>query len=172
MRWIDVEDIKKFSDDLQDYNRVAEIFFEQTYKDIGFTCGKCGTMHTIKVHGKTGMFNCNVCHTTYLYKYFFIVDKFVFVEQKFDWRSFKRQHQQEERHEEYVHEHKTTLSDFDILGIPWTRNAAAVKKAYRELCKRFHPDLNAGMPVAERIAAEEKMKEVNRAYDGIMLTFK
>lgn len=169
MQWIDIEDIKKFGSDLQDYQKIGELFFEQTHRDVCFTCHKCGTLHRLNIPNRSGLINCQRCHATFMYSYYFVADRFIFVEQKVDWESF-RGRKQHERVEEYVHDHKTSLTDYDILGIPWTRNAAAIKKAYRELCKRFHPDLNTGLPLRDRIATEEKMKEINRAYDALMRT--
>lgn len=48
---------------------------------------------------------------------------------------------------------------YDILGVPATADAEAVKKAYRELARKYHPDLNPSDP-----AAEERFKEVSEAY--------
>lgn len=49
---------------------------------------------------------------------------------------------------------------YQVLGIDRGADGAAVKKAYRKLAKRYHPDVNAGNK-----QAEEKLKEVNEAYE-------
>lgn len=48
---------------------------------------------------------------------------------------------------------------YQVLGVAPTASAAEIKKAYRGLAKRLHPDLNPGDK-----AAEEKFKEVSVAY--------
>ena len=40
-----------------------------------------------------------------------------------------------------------------------------IKKAYRELARKYHPDNYQNNPLAD--LAEEKMKEINEAYDAI-----
>lgn len=47
----------------------------------------------------------------------------------------------------------------DVLGLEWPVDQRAVRSRYKELAKRFHPDVNNG----DR-SAEEKLKDVNRAY--------
>ena len=49
---------------------------------------------------------------------------------------------------------------YEILGVSKTATNDEIKKAYRVLAKKYHPDLNPGDK-----EAEEKMKEVNQAYD-------
>ena len=58
------------------------------------------------------------------------------------------------------------MSDpYKILGIDSTASDEDVKKAYRELAKKYHPDNYANTPLAD--LAEEKMKEINEAYETI-----
>ncbi|MEQ8746420.1 molecular chaperone DnaJ [Pyruvatibacter sp.] len=51
---------------------------------------------------------------------------------------------------------------YEILGVERTADAAALKSAYRQLAKKFHPDQNRDNP-----DAEAKFKELNEAYDAL-----
>lgn len=56
---------------------------------------------------------------------------------------------------------------YEVLGVARTATDDEVKRAYREMAKKFHPD-NFGTDENARTMAEEKMKEINEAYDSIM----
>lgn len=49
---------------------------------------------------------------------------------------------------------------YEVLGVPRTADEATIKKAYRKLAKKYHPDTNA-----DNRDAEEKFKEVTEAYE-------
>ncbi len=51
---------------------------------------------------------------------------------------------------------------YEVLGVSKTASADEIKKAYRGLAKKYHPDMNPGDK-----EAEAKFKEVNEAYDVI-----
>ena len=54
---------------------------------------------------------------------------------------------------------------YKILGVSANASDDEIKKAYRNLARKYHPDNYAGTPMAE--LAEEKMKEINQAYESI-----
>lgn len=49
---------------------------------------------------------------------------------------------------------------YEVLGVNKNADAAAIKRAYRKLAKKYHPDSNEG-----NAAAEERFKEITEAYD-------
>lgn len=54
---------------------------------------------------------------------------------------------------------------YAVLGVSPSASDEEIKKAYRALAKKYHPDNYANSPLAD--LASEKMKEVNAAYDEI-----
>lgn len=54
---------------------------------------------------------------------------------------------------------------YQTLGVPETATDEEVKKAYRELARKYHPDNYHDNPLAD--LAQEKMKEINAAYEQI-----
>ena len=58
------------------------------------------------------------------------------------------------------------MSDpYSVLGVKPDASDEEVKRAYRELARKYHPDNYQNNPLAD--LAEEKMKEINEAYDAI-----
>ena len=55
---------------------------------------------------------------------------------------------------------------YDVLGVSRNASADEVKKAYRNLSRKYHPDANVNNPNKE--AAEEKFKEIQAAYQAII----
>jgi curved DNA-binding protein len=51
---------------------------------------------------------------------------------------------------------------YEVLGVPRTATAKEIKRAYRELARKHHPDLQ---PAAERAKAAERFKEINEAHE-------
>src|SRR5690606_32901311 len=49
---------------------------------------------------------------------------------------------------------------YAVLGVPESASAEEIKKAYRKLARKYHPDANKG-----NREAEERFKEVSEAYD-------
>ncbi len=58
------------------------------------------------------------------------------------------------------------MDPYKVLGISSDATDEEVKKAYRELSRKYHPDANANNPLKD--LAEEKFKEVQAAYSQIM----
>ena len=51
---------------------------------------------------------------------------------------------------------------YKVLGVDRNASDDEIKRAYRRLAKKYHPDINPGDPVAAK-----KMQEVNAAYEQI-----
>ena len=57
------------------------------------------------------------------------------------------------------------MNPYEVLGVEPGADEETVKKAYRTLAKKYHPDRYANSPMQE--TAAEKMKQINEAYDMI-----
>ena len=51
---------------------------------------------------------------------------------------------------------------YEVLGVDRTADTEEIKKAYRKLALKFHPDRNPNDK-----AAEEKFKELGEAYEAL-----
>ena len=59
------------------------------------------------------------------------------------------------------------MSDpYKVLNVSPDASDDEIKRAYRNLAKKYHPDRYQNSPLAEK--ASEKMKEINAAYDEIL----
>src|SRR5581483_4808125 len=54
-----------------------------------------------------------------------------------------------------------TFQDYyEILGVPRTASEEDIKKAFRKLARKYHPDVNPGDK-----SSEEQFKKINEAYE-------
>ncbi len=54
---------------------------------------------------------------------------------------------------------------YSVLGVAATASDEEIKRAYRDLARKYHPDNYQDNPLAD--LAEEKMKEINTAYEEV-----
>ena len=57
------------------------------------------------------------------------------------------------------------MNPYEVLGVSPDADEETIKKAYRTLVKKYHPDRYVNTPMAD--VASEKMKQINEAYDMI-----
>ena len=58
------------------------------------------------------------------------------------------------------------LDPYKVLGVSRDASMDEIKKAYRNLSRKYHPDANINNPNKDQ--AEEKFKQVQQAYDQIV----
>ena len=64
-------------------------------------------------------------------------------------------------------EDDTIVDPYGVLGLPVYATWGEVTAAHRRLAKQYHPDVMIHAADDERAAAEEQMREINRAYNQI-----
>ena len=62
------------------------------------------------------------------------------------------------------------LDYYALLGVPRDADDNALKKAYRKMAVKYHPDRHAKGTDEERKAAEAKFKDVSSAYEAVSYT--
>ena len=60
------------------------------------------------------------------------------------------------------------MDPYRVLGVDPSASEDEIKKAYRKLSRKYHPDSNMDKSEAEKKMAEEKFKEVQSAYEDII----
>ena len=63
---------------------------------------------------------------------------------------------------------KNTDNDYKILEVDSNASLDEIKKAYRKMAKKYHPDKLRGQDPAMIKGAEEKFREVQKAYETLM----
>jgi len=58
------------------------------------------------------------------------------------------------------------MNPYEVLGVSENASEEEIKKAYKELVKKYHPDKYQNNPLSD--LAEEKLQEINEAYDMLM----
>ena len=56
---------------------------------------------------------------------------------------------------------------YEVLGVDKSADADTIKKSFRKLAKKYHPDKVAYLGEDVRKSAEQKLQEVNEAYEKI-----
>ena len=58
------------------------------------------------------------------------------------------------------------MDPYEVLGVSRNATDDEIKKAYRALSRKYHPDANVDKPNAAELA--EKFKQIQQAYQTIM----
>ena len=58
-----------------------------------------------------------------------------------------------------------SFDPFEVLGVDHGASQEEIKRQWREMCKKYHPDKTACLGVELQELAHEKMKQINDAYE-------
>ena len=59
------------------------------------------------------------------------------------------------------------LDFYQTLGLSKGATKDAIRKAYRQLVKQYHPDRVAGMPAEFQTVAHDRTREIREAYERL-----
>lgn len=79
----------------------------------------------------------------------------------------RQKEQQRRRQQSSGTEEMSTKKAFKAFGLDFGTDMKTVSKEYRRLAKLYHPDAVSHKPKAEQKRCEEKMKQINIAYQAI-----
>eukprot|EP00873_Tetraselmis_striata_P041078 jgi/Tetstr1/461342/TSEL_006468.t1 len=79
----------------------------------------------------------------------------------------RKREQKRIRREMYYLRH---ARDYETLGVPVGTSKADVRKAYRKMAVKWHPDKHASKTAEEQAEASLKFQEIQRAFDSLMST--
>lgn len=66
-----------------------------------------------------------------------------------------------------MHQTSSRVDYYKVLGLSKSATDSEVKKAYRKLALKFHPDKSNSLGESYRKSAEEKFKQISEAYEAI-----
>ncbi|MEW6723530.1 MAG: J domain-containing protein [Bacillota bacterium] len=58
------------------------------------------------------------------------------------------------------------MNPYEVLGVRAGASEEKIRRAYKELVKKYHPDRHRGNPLAD--LAEKRLREVNEAYEMLV----
>jgi DnaJ-domain-containing protein 1 len=70
-------------------------------------------------------------------------------------------------HDSYVSKSPAKIDPYEVLGISRSATKDEISKAYRSKAREHHPDKVAHMTPEHQAFAEQKMKEINEAYNSL-----